>query len=209
MLYIKVVGENGTISKESQCYLTESEMNSKWGENKDKYYKLIAAAVDETSNLIMKKNNQMFKSYYFSTSNGYTENSITVFGDGDLKTVESIWDKTSKTYEVTTNFTKSELVSILGSFNDIEILKRNNTNRVEEVKIDNKIISGIEFRRLLGLRSADFTITKENDNYSITTYGYGHGVGMSQYGANELAKQGKTYKEILKYYYGNIEITFS
>lgn len=204
-LYQKSIGK-GTISKEDQCYLSDAEMKSKWGSNKDKYYKLISNAVDETSNLVMKKNDRLFKSYYFSTSNGYTENSISVFGDGDLVSVESIWDKTSSGYEVITNFTKDDIIGKLGIFDNIIILKRNNTNHVEQVMIDNKVISGVEFRKLLGLRSTDFNITVENDNYSITTYGYGHGVGMSQYGANELAKQGKKYNEILKYYYGNIEI---
>lgn len=207
-LYQKSIGR-GTISKEDQCYLSPSEMKSKWGSNKDKYFKLISDAVDETQSQIMKKDGRLFKSYYFSTSNGYTENSKAVFGDGDLVAVESIWDKTSSNYEVVTNFSKEDIIGKLGIFDNIIILKRNNTNHVEQVMIDNKIVTGIEFRKLLGLRSTDFDINITNDIYAITTHGYGHGVGMSQYGANVLAKQGKSYKEILKYYYGNIEITTS
>ncbi len=204
--YQKSIG-NGTISKEDQCYLTEKEMQDKWGVDKDKYYKIISNAVDSTNNLVMKKNNRLFKSYYFSTSNGYTESSQAVFKEGDLVAVESIWDKTSTGYEVTTNFTKDEIISKLGIFDNIVILKRNNTNHVEQVLIDNKSITGVEFRQLLGLRSTDFDIDIIDGIYQITTRGYGHGVGMSQYGANQMAKQGKTYQEILKYYYGNIEIT--
>lgn len=194
------------ISKDDQCYLTDAEMQSKWGSKKDKYFKLINDAVEETNNKVMKKDNQLFKSYYFSTSNGYTENSLSVFGEGTLTSVESNWDKTSSNYEKTQSFTKDDIISKLGIFDNITILKRNNTNHVEQVSIDSKVISGVEFRKLLGLRSTDFTIDLVNDSYTITTHGYGHGVGMSQYGANELAKQGKRCDEILKYYYGNIEI---
>lgn len=207
-LYQKSIG-SGTISKEDQCYLSEQEMKSKWASNKDKYYKLISDAVDETQNKVMKKDGRLFKSYYFSTSNGYTENSVTVFGDGDLVSVESIWDKTSTGYEVTTNFSKDDIIGKIGIFDNIIILKRNNTNHVEQVSIDSKVVSGVEFRKLLGLRSTDFDINIIDGTYAITTHGYGHGVGMSQYGANQLAKQGKSFNEILKYYYGNIEITTS
>ena len=73
-------------------------------------------------------------------------------------------------------------------------------------KIDNKIYTGIEIRNLLGLRSTDFDIVVNGDNVSITTKGYGHGVGMSQYGANELAKKGFNYNDIIKTYYQNVNI---
>lgn len=198
-----------TLKKDGQCSLTTDQMKDKWGDKINEYYKLISDAVDNTNNLVMKKNNQLFKSYYFSTSNGYTESSLAVFGEGDLVSVESSWDKTSKTFEVTENYTKDELIQKLGSFDNITITKRSKTNHVEEVMLDNKIMTGIKIRQLLNLRSTDFTINIIDNTYSITTYGYGHGVGMSQYGANELAKQGKNYSEILKYYYGNIEITTS
>ncbi len=98
------------------------------------------------------------------------------------------------------------LEELLGFFNSINVGKRNATNHVEEVIIDNKTVSGIEFRKLLNLRSTDFEISEKNGFYEITTRGYGHGVGMSQFGANMLAKENKTYEEILKYYYGNIEL---
>ena len=73
------------------------------------------------------------------------------------------------------------------------------------LQVNNKTFKGTEFRTLLGLRSTDFTIDL-SDDVTITTNGYGHGVGMSQYGANEMAKEGKTYEEILKYYYKNVEL---
>ncbi len=197
---------NVNLTSQDQCLLSDEEMHSKWGDNYQKYYDIIVSAVNATKGIIMKKNNELFKSFYFSTSNGYTESSLTVFKEGNLESVSSPWDKENKNYEVTTSFEKSMLEEIFGGFNSINVGKRNETNHVEEVTIDNKIISGIEFRKLLNLRSTDFEITKKNGSYEITTRGYGHGVGMSQFGANMLAKENKTYEEILKYYYGNIEL---
>ena len=89
----------------------------------------------------------------------------------------------------------------------IKILSKDSSGRVDKLEINDKIYSGIEFRKLLNLRSTDFEIEKDKDTYLITTKGYGHGVGMSQYGANGMAKENYSYKEILEYYYQNIEIT--
>lgn len=197
---------NVALTKQDQCVSTESDLKEKWQENYDTYYNRIASSVKETEGLVMNLDNKLFKSFYFSTSNGYTEDSMTVFKEGDLKSVDSTWDKENKNYEVTTSFTKSDLEDKLGPFTNINITKRSNTNHVEEVMIDETSVTGIEFRKLLGLRSTDFDIAIQGDNYEITTRGYGHGVGMSQYGANMLAKEQKTAAEILKYYYGNIEI---
>ena len=197
---------NVALTKQDQCVSTESDLKEKWQENYDTYYNRIASSVKETEGLVMNLDNKLFKSFYFSTSNGYTEDSMTVFKEGDLKSVDSTWDKENKNYEVTTSFTKSDLEAKLGPFTNINITKRSNTNHVEEVMIDETSVTGIEFRKLLGLRSTDFDIAIQGDNYEITTRGYGHGVGMSQYGANMLAKEQKTASEILKYYYGNIEI---
>lgn len=197
---------NVALTKQDQCVSTESDLKEKWQENYDTYYNRIASSVKETEGLVMNLDNKLFKSFYFSTSNGYTEDSMTVFKEGNLKSVDSTWDKENKNYEVTTSFTKSDLEAKLGPFTNINITKRSNTNHVEEVMIDETSVTGIEFRKLLGLRSTDFDIAIQGDNYEITTRGYGHGVGMSQYGANMLAKEQKTAAEILKYYYGNIEI---
>ena len=83
---------------------------------------------------------------------------------------------------------------------------RNDTHHVESIIINDKTYSGVEFRNLLKLRSTDFEITENDENYIITTRGYGHDVGMSQYGANELAKQGKNYRDIINHYYQNVNI---
>lgn len=198
--------KNVSLTNQDQCIKTEEELKETWKDKYDEYYNRIKNAVNDTKGTVMKKDDKLFKSFYFSTSNGFTEDSITVFKEGNISSVSSPWDKENKKYEVVVYFEKAKLNEVLGEFNDIEITKRNTTNHVEEVKVDDKIYSGIEFRKLLNLRSTDFEINQVNDTYEIKTRGYGHGVGMSQFGANMLAKESKTYEEILKYYYGDIEL---
>lgn len=197
---------NVSLTNQDQCIKTEEELKETWKDKYDEYYNRIQNAVNDTKGTVMKKDDKLFKSFYFSTSNGFTEDSITVFKEGNISSVSSPWDKENKKYEVVVYLEKEKLNEVLGDFNTIEITKRNTTNHVEEVKVDDKIYSGIEFRKLLNLRSTDFEINQVNDTYEIKTRGYGHGVGMSQFGANMLAKDSKTYEEILKYYYGDIEL---
>lgn len=195
---------------DDQVYITTSEMKEKWGSDFQKYYKKISDAVSATKNLVMKKDNQIFKSYYFAMSNGKTADSSTVFGETTISSVNSPWDnETLNKYLVTTDFTIDEIKAKLNlkeTIYNIVIISRDKTNRVEKIRVNEKEYTGIEFRQLLSLRSTDFTITEYNNVYSITTKGYGHGVGMSQYGANGMAKENYTYNEILKYYYQDIEI---
>ncbi len=194
------------LTNQDQCISTEEELKNKWNNNFANYKNRIEMAVNSTKGIVMKKDDKLFKSFYFSTSNGYTEDSVTVFKEGNITSVSSPWDKENKKYEVTNYFEKKDLINVLGSFSVIKITKRNSTNHVEEVTVDDRKYSGIEFRKLLNLRSTDFEINNINDTYEIKTRGYGHGVGMSQFGANMLAKQSKNYMEILKYYYGDIEL---
>ena len=196
---------------DDQVYITTDEMKEKWGNDYELYYNKIKDAVYSTQNLVMKKDNKIFKSYYFAMSNGTTADSSTVFGESTTTTsVESPWDNESlNKFLVTTDFTSTEIrnkLNLKEPLTNIEIISRDKTNRVEKIKVNNKTYTGIEFRQLLSLRSTDFTISKIENTYSITTKGYGHGVGMSQYGANGMAKENYTYDEILKYYYQDIEI---
>ena len=193
-----------------QVYLTKEEMEEKWQEKFDEYYEKLYTAVLSTQNLVLKQNNEIIKAFFFSMSNGYTENSVTVFKEGNLNGVESKWDnKELDNFEVSTEFTTAELqekLSVKENIN-IEIISRSDTNRVTKVLVNEKEYTGIEFRKLLTLRSTDFDLEKTNTGYLITTRGNGHGVGMSQYGANGMAKEGYEYQEILKYYYQDTEIS--
>lgn len=195
---------------DDQVYISLDEMKEKWSTDFNLYYNKIKEVVESTENLIMKKDNKVFKSYYFAMSNGTTADSISVFGESTIKSVHSPWDNESlNKFEVTTDFTLDEIKAKLNlkeTINSIEIISRDETNRVEIVKINKKNYTGIEFRSLLSLRSTDFTISLTDKNCSITTKGYGHGVGMSQYGANGMAKENYSYDKILEYYYQDIKI---
>lgn len=190
---------------DDQCFITDAEMKEKWGTKYDEYKKIVEDAVNDTRGTIITKDDKVLVTFYFSTSNGYTEDSMSVFKTAGIQSVPSSWDKESNNYRRDITINKDDLENLLGKFNNIKIVKRNNTHHVEIVKVDSKEYTGIEFRKKLNLRSTDFEITKNGDQYTFTTYGYGHGVGMSQYGASHLAKNGYNYEDILKYYYGNIE----
>ena len=195
----------------SQVYIDNEAMKAKWKENYDLYHDKIKKAVLSTKGEVLTKDNQIIKAYYFSMSNGNTLDAKEVFKEEDyLKSVDSIYDNEQiNNYKVTTNISKEEFKTKLGINCDPIIIKdiiKNESNYINTIDICNKTFSGIEIRKLLNLRSASFDIEVNND-IEITTYGYGHGVGMSQYGANGYAKNGYDYKKILKHYYTNVEIT--
>lgn len=195
-----------------QCFNTDADMKEKWGEKYKIYYEKLKQVIENTKGEYITYNDEIINAYYFSTSNGYTEDAKTVFNDDTeyLISVSSPLDAHAKTFLKTISINKEEFLNKLNLQDTREIkisdIKRNNSNRVEKLKINGKEFSGIEVRKMLGLRSTDFEIMVEDKTINITTKGYGHGVGMSQYGANELAKVGYNYETILKYYYKNVEI---
>ena len=194
----------------NQVYITTEDMQEKWGEDYDFYYDKIKNAVSATKNLVMEYEGDVISAYYFAMSNGSTEDVSLVFGESRdyLKSVDSSWDESVKNFSVTTTFTKEEFCSKLSidcSNITIGAIDRSSTNRVNTIVINDKEFKGTTLRALLGLRSTDFTIDI-SDDIKITTKGYGHGVGMSQYGANEMAKNGASYEEILNHYYKDIDI---
>lgn len=190
----------------NQVYITTDKMKSIWKENYQTYYEKIKKAVSSTQDLIMTYDNEVICSMYFSSTNGYTEDASLVFGTNQeyLKSVSS--PETSN--EVIKVFSKNEFCEKLNiACNEIKIsnIEKSSTGRINSIVINNKTFKGTELRNLLGLRSTDISV-ETSENITITTKGYGHGVGMSQYGANTLANNGQTYEEILKYYYQNINI---
>ena len=191
-----------------QVYSPNFKLKEKWNDDYNKYYNKIYNCVKSTHNEVIKRDNKILRTYYFSMSNGYTENSQTVFNDTTFTSVKSLENENTPNYKFQKTFSSSDLNKLLNISNiDIQNIERNETNHVKSITINNKTYTGIEFRKLLNLRSTDFTIEKQDNNYIITTIGYGHGVGMSQYGANQMAKEGTSYKEILNHYYENTEIS--
>lgn len=194
-------------STSDQVFLTSYEMKEKWQDDYDEYYNKILNAVKTTAGEVLTKDNKILKAFYFSMSNGYTENSKDVFGEDLTQSVESPFEISLSNFEIVKEFSKSELLEKLGVDNlNIENQQISETKHTSSIIIGGKEFSGIEVRKLLNLRSTDFEIKQVGENFNIITRGYGHGVGMSQYGANELAKSGKSYKEILAYYYKNTKL---
>ena len=197
----------------NQVYLSEEHLKNAWGINYVKNINKLRTAVNETIDEYLEYNNQVVDALFFSTSNGYTENSENIFNfkSDYLVSVKSPWDEhissafnTTKSISLTTFYEKLNL-----PYNknlNIEILKRSTTNRILLLKINDKEFKGTDVYNKLSLRSTDFKIELYGDNVKITTKGYGHGVGMSQYGALGMAKEGYSYEEILKHYYKNTKI---
>lgn len=194
----------------TQVYLNDEEMKKKWKNNYDKYKSKIQKAIEDTHNEVITYNGEYISALFFASCNGKTNNCNDYFNGAKpyLKSVESQWDL----YEDKNNqrkkiFHKKELCQIFKTKTlNIKIKSYNESDYVKEVMVNNKYYSGREIRELLGLASSSFQIIEKDNDYIFLTNGYGHGVGMSQYGAQGMAKENKTYKEILKYYYKNIKI---
>ena len=211
-LYKISKGKSVKTTISDQCYIDNDKMKSKWKSNYNKYYTKISNAVNDTKGEYMTYNDKVIIAFYFSISNGKTENVENVFSQklDYLVSVDSSWDKKSNNNEKDIKIKVSDFLKKL-SLKDNKIsnikIDRSPTNRVNNIKINNNNYKGTKFRSLLGLRSTDFSITYDKDFVYIHTVGYGHGVGMSQYGANYMAHDGYSYDEILKHYYTGIKIT--
>lgn len=193
----------------NQVYITKEQMQEKWQDKYEEYLAKITDAVNSTKGEIITYNNNPIIAYYYSRSNGFTEDSINVFNEeyDYLKSISSPWDEDNINIKTISKQEFCEKLQIDCQNISITNINRNTSNRVDSLLINNNLYTGIEIRKLLDLRSTDFSLEEDSDNIVITTKGYGHGVGMSQYGANNMAKAGYNYKEILKYYYQNTEIS--
>ncbi len=197
----------------TQVYKSDAELKNMWNANYEKYYNKVKNAVLSTKSKCVTYNGELIDAVYHSTSNGYTQDAVFVWGNSVpyLKTVTSPWDTSASTFIRNTDISFNELSSKLGfDFNQntiIQIISKDESGRVSKVKVGDKEFTGVELRNVIGLRSADFDVTRNSSSITFTTRGYGHGVGMSQYGANGMANSGYTYEQILKYYYSGVEIT--
>lgn len=195
----------------TQVYKDNNELKKIWGNSYNNYYNKIKNAVNSTQGMYITYDGQYIDALFHSTSNGYTEDASNVWKNSIpyLKSVKSLWDKNVNSYSKTIYLSYSDFSKIIGidiNNNSTISLIRNKSNRVSNIKIESKSFTGIEFRNLLSLRSTDFSINLK-EKVEITTRGYGHGVGLSQYGANEMAKVGYTYDQIIKHYYTGVVIS--
>ncbi len=197
----------------NQVYLDSTYLKEKWGNSYQKNIDKLKKIVEATQHEYIFYNDSVIDALFFSTSVGMTENSEEIFPHElpYLRSVSSTWDeKVSPVFKEDYSFLLKDFYQLLNMkySEKLEVTKTSvtSTGRVKEIKINGVKFTGKNIQQALSLRSNYFTIEKIGDKVIIQTKGYGHGVGMSQYGANGMAKEGYNYKEIINHYYKDIEI---
>lgn len=208
-------------STKYQAYFTEQQAREFYGDDYEKYYNKVSSCVSLVADEILVYNNEPIVAAFHSTSNGRTESAEVIWG-GEvdyLVPVDSSNDINAPGYMEEKTFTPDQIKNkFMAEYSDIlfaydkeswiSIEDRSKSGTVTKVLVGNKYIGGTEFRNVLGLRSATFDVvySAKSDDFTISTKGYGHGVGLSQYGADAMAQNGSTYKEILLHYYTGADI---
>lgn len=202
-----------------QAYLTTEELRTHWGTAFDKYFNKICAAVNETSGEVIVCDGKLITAVYHSSSGGRTENCEAVFAVAlpYLVSVESAGEESSPEFSNETTYTSSEFVSKVNEafpqanmstpVGSVDIWDRTESGRVKLVRLGDTVVTGQQMRSAFKLHSTNFSFEITKDEVKITCLGYGHGVGMSQCGANAMAKDGADYLEILTHYYTGVDIT--
>ncbi len=199
-----------------QAFITPAAAKEKWGDGAEKYSSRILSAVKEVMGKKITYDGQPISAVYHAVSGGRTERAKDIWG-GDypyLVAVDSSWDKQAPNYISTAIFTAAELKSALEALVGITDLENNcfgepsrtESGSIKSISVAEATLTGQQIRSALSLKSADFDVTFADGVYTFTVRGYGHGIGMSQYGANCLAKEGKTYIEILTHYYPGCKV---
>ena len=204
-----------------QAWISEQDRKDRWDEDeKEENWNKIVKAVNSTQGKIVTYNGEPINAFFHSNSGGTTEAPIEVWGGSGypyLQSVATAGEDAYSQYSSEAEFTEAEFEEKIKELhsdfeidfedeNCIKIEEYTEGNRVKTIKIGNLELSGVEVRNIFGLRSANFTVTIEDNKIKFEVIGYGHGVGMSQTGADSLAKEGKTYEEIIHHYYTGVEI---
>lgn len=204
-----------------QAYLTLEELEEIHGKSWTKeYWPKINQAVDETKGMVVTYEGELIDAMYHSTSGGMTEDSENVFATVKpyLRSVPSPNEESAPKFKTTITMSFNDFVKKIQEIvPGIKITKKNitqvikvadksETGRIKKLMIGEKIVEGRDFRSAFNLNSTNFKINLIGDNIEIETLGNGHGVGMSQWGANAMAKNGSSYDEILKHYYQGVEV---
>lgn len=205
-------------SEKHQGYIDKKERKKRWGDKFDVYEKKIEGAVKEVFGEKITYNGELIIAAYHAISSGSTFSAHEVWGREVpyLVSVSSAGDRLSPEFADTVVYTESEFKKAVEEIDGVDLspnpkdwvgkITASESGYVEYVEIGDKKIKGRDLRETLNLKSASFNIEYADNNFKIMTKGYGHGVGMSQYGADFMARQGKNYKEILEHYYSNVKI---
>lgn len=215
---------DGSICTSSSCcqaWLSKDDRMNKWSEDtRESNWKKIEQAVYSTKGEVIKYNGEVIDAFFHSNSGGKTEVPVNVWGGTNfpyLQVVETAGEDAYSQYSSEVEFSKinfetkmkekySDFIIDWNSTDCIKIIEYTDSGRARNVKIGNKELSGVEVRTLFGLKSANFEIIINNESVKFSVIGYGHGVGMSQTGADAMAKTGSNYKDIINHFYAGIEI---
>lgn len=201
-----------------QGYINEAERKAKWGNDFEKYESKLKNVVNSVKNQAIYYNEQLIVAAFFAISCGKTESSGNLWSESVpyLTSVESQGDCLSPQYATSVSFSLDEFVSKMKSANAdfsieslanaVTIKETSPTGTVLKAEINGKAYTGEEIRSIFSLRSPVFTVNSTDSAITFNVLGYGHGIGMSQYGADYFARQGYTYKDILMHYYTGVVI---
>lgn len=216
--------ENADICDDSQCcqaWISKEARFEKWNETeRENNWSKIVSAVESTKGKIIMYEGKPINAFFHSNSGGKTEIASSVWGGKDepyLQAVETSGESNYTQYSSELTISKEEFIEKIKQYhsdfeidfssdNQIEVLEYTEGQRIKKIKIGNLELAGTEIRNIFGLKSAKFEILVERENVKFNVLGYGHGVGMSQTGADSMAKEGKNYEEIIKHYYTGVEI---
>ena len=204
-----------------QAWISKEDRLNKWEESKrNENWGKIFEAVNSTKGKVIKYNGDLIDAFFHSNSGGKTEEPVNVWGGSNypyLQSVETSGEDAYSQYSSEVILSKDDFVKKIKekhnnleiNFNKedaIKITEYTDTNRVKTIKVGNLNLSGVEIRSILGLKSTNFQFSIDGDSIKFEVTGYGHGVGMSQTGADSMAKQGKKYDEIIKHFYTGVEV---
>jgi stage II sporulation protein D len=203
-------------SAHCQAYITAEEMAKNWGSDSSMYIQKIVTAVNETSGEMIYYDGEEIQVFFHASSGGRTENSENVYPEAlpYLVSVESEGEESSSHYYGEIKVSKNNFIKKMKAFSPsisfdghalIGNVTRFKSGRVQSIEVGSETFTGREIRSVFDLNSTNFTI-KEGDEITFSTIGFGHGVGMSQTGANAMAKKGADYLEILTHYFTGVTI---
>ena len=217
--------ENADICDDSKCcqaWISKEDRFARWNEEeRESNWSKIEEAVNSTKGEIVKYEGKPINAFFHSNSGGTTDTATAVWGGANypyLQAVETSGEDAYTQYSSEMVLSKEEFANKIREYhsefqidysleNQIEILSYTEGERVKEIKIGNLNLSGVEIRNIFKLKSAKFEINIDGENIKFNVIGYGHGVGMSQTGADSMARQGKNYEDIIKHFYTGVEIT--
>jgi stage II sporulation protein D len=215
---VPVAGAWVTDTVSHQVYLTEDKIEERWNKNPNRAANLkkLNQAIEETKGLVITYSGHPILASFFSTSNGYTENSedYWTLELPYLRSVESPWEEgLSPKYKTTKTYSKAELlrkleVKVIPASTTVpmKVIEMSDGNRIKRIQVGDKILTGRDVRERLGLGSSQFTWRSVGNTIEFTIYGNGHGVGMSQWGAQGMAIEGRKAQEIIAHYYKGVNI---